>query len=149
ERAGGPARTCLKRSDRPGAIPRPARPSALARQVQRAKRVEKSQVASSTALLARLTTLDSAGGFGGEQPREHPKQEQAKGEDADAHQLGGRDPAVEIILRIIAAKRLNQGTQDGVTNEEGRKHLPLKFSVAKEPGQKNIQQEVERRIINL
>src|SRR5438874_1089100 len=59
-------------------------------------------------------------------------------QNADADQMGGRGPAAQIMLGIVAAKHLDKRACARIANEVGGEDLAIEFLAPIQPCQKQI-----------
>src|ERR1035437_10183268 len=55
---------------------------------------------------------------------------------------------MNVVRRIIAAKKFNDGTKDGVADEIGGEHLAVKFFMPEQPGEAEVKGEIQQGIVN-
>src|SRR5665213_1646402 len=86
--------------------------------------------------------------FGFTSPRKNGRERQAGDKNRDADELCRGESGVDMIGRIIAAKIFNDGTEDGVDDQVGRKNLAVEFFAAEQPRQENVENQVQRSVVN-
>src|SRR4030095_1670993 len=81
--------------------------------------------------------------------REFEQEQHAGQQDQQTHQVRRRENASQVSYRVITAKSLNKGTQHGVADQVGGEDLAVEAFVAVKPGQRDIEGQVEERVIDL
>src|SRR5438552_4814958 len=84
------------------------------------------------------------------EPGQLPEKDQARCENGHAEQLGGREDApVNMRRRIIAAKRFDECSDEGIKNQVGREDLAVEFFAAVEPGESEVKEQAQTGVIDL
>src|ERR1035441_9726570 len=63
---------------------------------------------------------------------QEPKQNHARCKDGDADQLGRRNPAAKVILRVITAEHFHKRAQDGITHQIDAEDLSVELFAPKQ-----------------
>src|ERR1017187_2546532 len=76
------------------------------------------------------------------------REEEPGDKNGDACQLSRREAVVDVVRRIITAKKFDDGTEDGVADEIGCEHLAVKFFMLEQPREAEVKGEIQQGIVN-
>src|SRR5450755_172790 len=81
-------------------------------------------------------------------PRKNRCESEAGDKNRHADPLRGREAEMVMEIGIIAAEVFDDRARDGVAKQIRRKNLAVEFLAPEQPRQKQIEREVQQRVVN-